>query len=154
MPGGQRVQLRGLDGRVYAVDLPLRGAHQATNAACALAAVQAHGDTPLDPAVVRTGFADVRSPGRLESFTMDGVPVLLDGAHNPAAATVLAGALRELHRDRHKVMVLGILTDKDIAAMVRTLGEAVDEVVVTSPDCPRAATTAPLRAIESRISIG
>jgi dihydrofolate synthase/folylpolyglutamate synthase len=145
-PGGQRIVLRGLDDRSYTVDLPLHGAHQAANAACALAAVQAYRAAPLDPATVRAGFAQVRSPGRLELFTADGVPVLLDGAHNPAAATVLARSLQELHGARRRVMVLGILTDKDIPAMVRTLGAAADEVVVSSPDCPRAATTEQLRA--------
>ena len=145
-PSGQRVVLRGLDQRAYTVDIPLHGAHQAINAACALAAVQAYREEPLDPSAVRAAFAGVRSPGRLELFTADGVPVLLDGAHNPAAATVLARSLQELHGARRRVMVLGILTDKDIPAMVRTLGAAADEVVVTSPDCPRAATTEQLRA--------
>jgi len=146
-PNGQRVALRGLDRRVYTVDLPLHGAHQAANAACALAAVQAYRDEPLDPSAVRAAFAGVRSPGRLELFTSDGVPVLLDGAHNPAAATTLARSLQELHGNRRRVLVLGIMTDKDIAAMVQILGAAADEVVVTTPDCPRAATTKQLRDI-------
>ena len=146
-PGGQRVTLRGLDGNAFTADLPLHGAHQADNAACALAAVQAYCDEALDPAVVRAAFATVRSPGRLELFDHGGVPVLLDGAHNPAAAATLADALRELHGDRRRVLVLGILTDKDIAAMVRALSTAGDEVVVTAPDNPRAATAAYLRDV-------
>lgn len=144
-PSGQRVVLRGLDQRIYTVDIPLHGAHQATNAACALAAVQAYREGPLDPSAVRAAFARVRSPGRLELFTCDGVPVLLDGAHNPAAAATLARSLHELHGSRRRVLVLGILTDKDIAAMLQILGGAADEVVVTTPDSPRAATTEQLR---------
>ena len=140
-PAGQRVALRGIDGRDITVDLPLHGAHQAGNAATALAAVQAHADAPLDPSVVRAGFAAVQSPGRLELLrSRSGVPVLLDGAHNPAAMRVLAGALHELHGHRRRVAVLGVMADKDIAAMVRVLGDAVDEVVVTLPDSPRAAS--------------
>ncbi len=138
--GGQRVCLRGLDDQRYTVDLPLHGAHQAVNAACALAAVQAYRHRPLDPSTVRAGFAGVRSPGRLELFTSDGVPVLLDGAHNPAAARVLARALHELHGNRRRIAVLGIMSDKDIPAMVAALAPAVDEVVVTVPDSPRAAS--------------
>jgi dihydrofolate synthase/folylpolyglutamate synthase len=143
---GQRIVLRGLDERAYTVDLPLHGAHQALNAACALAAVQAHRGGSLDPGTVRDGFSKVRSPGRLELFSSDGVPVLLDGAHNPAAATALARSLRELDGPRHRVLVLGILTDKDIATMAQILGSAADEVVVTVPDCPRAADMERLRA--------
>lgn len=140
-PTGQRVTLRGIDGRTFLVDLPLHGAHQATNAACALAAAQAHAPAPLDPSAVRAGFAAVRSPGRLELlFTSRGVPVLLDGAHNPAAMRVLAGALHELHTPRRRVAVLGVMADKDVPAMVEVLGRTVDEIVVTAPDSPRAAT--------------
>jgi dihydrofolate synthase/folylpolyglutamate synthase len=149
--GGQRVVLRGIDDRIYTIDLPLHGGHQAVNAACALAAVQAYRHAPLDPSVVRAGFARVRSPGRLELFSHDGVPVLLDGAHNPAAAETLAQSLREVgvpgtvaSGDGRRVLVLGIMTDKDIPAMVRILGSAADEVVVTTPNSPRAATTAQL----------
>jgi dihydrofolate synthase / folylpolyglutamate synthase len=140
-PRGQRVSLRGLGGSTLTVDLPLHGAHQAANAACALAAVQAHTGRTLEPAVVRAGFAGVRSPGRLELlFTDDGIPVLLDGAHNPAGARVLARSLRELHGGRRRVAVLGVMADKDIPAIVGQLGPVVDEVVVTVPDSPRAAT--------------
>jgi dihydrofolate synthase / folylpolyglutamate synthase len=146
IPTGQRVDLRGLDGRIYTVDLPLHGAHQAVNAACALAAVQAYRGEPLDTATVRTGFAGVRSPGRLELLTApNGVPVLLDGAHNPAAATTLAQSLAELHGSRRRILVLGIMSDKDIASMVHILGSVADEVVLTVPDSPRAASIAQLR---------
>lgn len=148
IPGadGQRVVLRGLDGRTYQVNLPLHGAHQAMNAACALAAVQAHLPRPLDTAAVSEGFARVRSPGRMELFSADGVPVLLDGAHNPAAAESLARSLRELGGDgARRVLVLGIMSDKDIPTIVRLLGQVADEVVVTAPDSPRAAGPEQLR---------
>jgi dihydrofolate synthase/folylpolyglutamate synthase len=146
-PSGQRINLRGVDDRVFTVDLPLHGAHQAVNAACALAAVQAHRRAPLDPATVRAGFAAVRSPGRLELlYTPEGVPVLLDGAHNPAAGRVLVRALRELHGERRRVAVLGMMADKDLDAFAELVGSAVDEVVVTEPDSPRAARTAQVAA--------
>jgi dihydrofolate synthase/folylpolyglutamate synthase len=146
-PSGQRINLRGLDDRRFTVDLPLHGAHQAVNAACALAAVQAHRVTPLDPAAVRAGFAAVRSPGRLELlYTRQGVPVLLDGAHNPAAGRVLVTALRELHGDRRRIAVLGMMADKDVETFARLIGSAVDEVVVTTPDSPRAASAEHLAA--------
>ncbi|MBW3604023.1 MAG: bifunctional folylpolyglutamate synthase/dihydrofolate synthase [Actinobacteria bacterium] len=147
-PSGQRVCLRGIDGHDHTVGLPLHGAHQAVNAACALAAVQAYHGGPLEAAAVRAGFASVRSPGRLELlFTATGVPVLLDGAHNPAAARVLARALHELHGDRRRVAVLGVMSDKDIATMVDVLAPTVDEVVVTTPDSPRAASVEQLAAV-------
>ena len=138
--GGQRIRLRGLDGDEHVVDLPLHGAHQALNAACALAAVQAHVGRPLDRAAVRAGFAATRSPGRLELLAGPaGVPVLLDGAHNPAAMVLLARALRELHGSRRRVAVLGAMGDKDIGGIVDALATAADAVVLTRPDTPRSA---------------
>ena len=69
--GGQLITLQGLGGTYDEIFLPLHGAHQAQNAACALAAVEAFfgagGRTgPIDTDLVREAFAAVTSPGRLE----------------------------------------------------------------------------------------
>ncbi|MGZ4611393.1 MAG: bifunctional folylpolyglutamate synthase/dihydrofolate synthase, partial [Actinomycetes bacterium] len=93
--GGQLLDLRGLAGEYDDVLLPLLGPHQATNAAVALAAVEAllgNGHDPLDLDAVRAGFAAATSPGRLE-VVRRGPTVLLDAAHNPAGARALAAAL-------------------------------------------------------------
>ena len=84
--GGQVLAIQGLGGVYDDVYLPLHGAHQAQNAAVALAAVEAFlgagKSRQLDPATVRAGFADVTSPGRLERVRT-APTVLLDAAHNP-----------------------------------------------------------------------
>ena len=67
--GGQVVTLRGLGGDYADLFLPLHGAHQAHNLACALAAVEAFfggGEQPLDLDLVREAVASMTSPGRLE----------------------------------------------------------------------------------------
>ena len=94
--GGQQLRLQGLGGEYDEVFLPLFGAHQAQNAATALAAVEAFlgagaGTGPIDVETVRAAFAAVRSPGRLERVRTSPT-VLVDAAHNPAgmAATVEA----------------------------------------------------------------
>ncbi len=140
--GGQQVTLRGVTGEVDEVYLPLFGAHQAVNAACALAAVEGFLGFPdnLDADVVREGFAAVRSPGRLEVVRRDGRPtVVLDGAHNPAGAWSLARSLRGEFGFERRYLVLGILADKDVEAMVDVLAPLADHVVATAPDSPRAA---------------
>lgn len=140
--GGQELDLRGVTGRVEDVWLPLHGEHQATNAACALAAVEgflgfAGG---LDPQLVRAGFAAVRVPGRLEVVRRRGqAPVVLDGAHNADGARTLAATLRDEFRHRHRVAVIGVLDDKDVDAIVTALLPVVDHVVVTEPPSGRAA---------------
>ena len=140
--GGQHLHLRGVTGEVADVYLPLHGLHQAANAAYALAAVEAFLGFAggIDPDVIREGFAAVRSPGRLEVIRFDGqAPVILDGAHNPAGIASLAVALANEFAFRHRVVVLGVLADKDLDAMVAQLQPVADHVVVTQAPSDRAA---------------
>ena len=143
-PRSQRVTLRTPDARVV-VELPLAGQHQAVNAACALTAVEALSGPIGDEAVAR-GLADVRSPGRLEVFDRPGrARVVLDGAHNGPGAEALAAALR-VHHPGRRVVVIGVLADKDMAAIVAPLVPLADAVVVTRPDAVRAGDPADLAA--------
>ncbi|CAN5186993.1 folylpolyglutamate synthase/dihydrofolate synthase family protein [soil metagenome] len=149
VPGGQDCILR-VGGRRHAVHLPLHGAHQATNAACALAAVDALLDDTggIGPDAVRAGFARVRSPGRLEVFDREGLaPVVLDGAHNPDGARALVAALAEAFPGRRVVAILGMLADKDVAQVTAAILEVADTVVATQSPCGRVAA-APQRLAE------
>ncbi|MBA3621406.1 MAG: bifunctional folylpolyglutamate synthase/dihydrofolate synthase [Euzebyales bacterium] len=138
---GQGLVLRGIGGRLVQAVLPLHGAHQAANAACALAAAEGFlGPEELNDDRVRSGFANLRSPGRLEVFARPGVaPVILDGAHNPAAARSLVATLRSDFGGRRRIVVLGVLGDKDVEAILAEVLSVADEVVVTQPSCGRAA---------------
>ena len=139
--GGQVLTLRGLGGGLYdEVFLPLHGAHQARNAAVALAAVEAFfgaGAARLDVDTVREGFASVTSPGRLEAVRRSPT-VLVDAAHNPAGATALAATLGEEFGFQRLVAVVGMLEDKDAIGFLAALEPVVDAVVVTEPHSPRA----------------
>jgi dihydrofolate synthase/folylpolyglutamate synthase len=139
--GGQQLLLRGLGGVYDEVFLPLHGAHQAQNAVCALAAVEAFFGAgavgSLDLATVRAGFAAVTSPGRLE--TVRTAPtVLLDAAHNPHGMAATVAALRESYDFRRLVGVVAVLSDKDVAGMLTVLEPVLDEIVVTGNSSPRA----------------
>ena len=140
--GGQYLTLRGVTGEVTDVYLPLHGEHQAHNAALALAAVEGFlgFGGGLDPEVIREGFAAVRSPGRVEVIRRGSLaPVVLDGAHNPAGAAVLATTLQREFGHRHRVFVLGVLGDKDVEGIVDALLPLADHIVVTQPPSSRAA---------------
>src|SRR5438067_4218985 len=117
--GGQLVGLGGLGGDYDDVFLPLYGAHQAGNAATALAAVEAflglrggpaEGRGPLDLDVVRAAFASVTSPGRM-AIVRRSPTVILDGAHNPAGAYALATAMEESFTFERLVAVVAVLGD-------------------------------------------
>lgn len=138
--GGQALTLRGLGGTYEDVFLPLHGAHQASNAACALAAVEAFlggGTQPLDVDAVRSGFAAAESPGRLE-VVRRGPTILLDGAHNPGGVAALVGALEESFAFERLVGVVALLADKDAHAMLSLLEPVLSVVVVTTNHSPRA----------------
>ena len=75
--------------------------------------------------------------------------ILLDGAHNPAAATALADFLTRSdrsHPSRPVVLVLGMMRDKDHRGFIEPLRSRVDEVVLTQADLPRSATAQELQA--------
>lgn len=129
---------------------PLAGAHQLDNVACALAMLEtADGrGLPVPDQAVRSGLRAVSWEGRLERVEERPL-LLLDGAHNPGAAEVLAAYLAGLRRDRpgsRVLLVLGMMRDKDRDGVLRLLLPLVDEVVLTRARLPRAATVQELRA--------
>jgi dihydrofolate synthase / folylpolyglutamate synthase len=152
--GGQRLRLQGLGGAYDEILLPLHGAHQAHNAALALAAAEAFfgagvGRT-LDADAVREAFATVTAPGRMERVRTC-PSVFLDSAHNPHGARALAAVLRDEFAFRRLVAVVGVLRDKDALGILTELEPVVDEVVVTANDSPRAMAADELAAVARRV---
>jgi dihydrofolate synthase / folylpolyglutamate synthase len=148
--GPQQFFYRGLGMQYDGLICALEGRHQLDNAACALALLGAAASEGIavTAEAVRTGLRVVNWAGRLE--VVDRCPtILLDGAHNPAAATVLADYLARSdrsHPSRPVVLVLGMMSDKDHRGFVEPLSGLVDEVVLTQADLPRSATAHELRA--------
>ncbi|WP_405145530.1 bifunctional folylpolyglutamate synthase/dihydrofolate synthase [Sphaerisporangium sp. NBC_01403] len=136
--GGQLLRLQGLKGVYDEVFLPLFGEHQASNAACALAAVEAltGGDDPLDGDLVRRAFAQVTSPGRLEVIRR-GPTVVVDAGHNPGAMESVVQALEESFGFSRLVAVVAVMADKDVAGVLELLEPVVEEIVVTRNSSPR-----------------
>jgi dihydrofolate synthase/folylpolyglutamate synthase len=99
-----------------------RGALAPANCALAIAAFAKQAP---DRALVAAALESAWLPGRLEAATIDGTPVLIDVAHNPAGAGFLRDQLATRHPGRRFVAVLGMLNDKDPAGVVEALGAAV-----------------------------
>lgn len=139
--GGQMLTLQGLGGEYSELFLPLHGAHQASNAALALAAVEAFfgagADRQLDIEAVRAGFAAATSPGRLERVR-SAPTVFLDAAHNPHGAAALAGALDEEFDFRRLIGVISVMADKDVAGLLAAFESVFDAIVLTHNGSPRA----------------
>jgi dihydrofolate synthase / folylpolyglutamate synthase len=136
--GGHVVDLRTPHGVLEEVFLPIHGAHQADNAAAAVAAVEALFGRGLAPEVVAEAFGELRLPGRFE--VLHRAPLLvLDGAHNPdgarAAATTLADEFDVAGTRR---WVLGLLGGRDLDEMLDAFGvRPGDLVVACTPPSPR-----------------
>jgi dihydrofolate synthase/folylpolyglutamate synthase len=130
--------------RLYAGLRPLLGAHQQHNLIVALRLMEAAEDAgiPFAPASVPDAVRATLWPGRLEWLPTN-PPILLDGAHNPAAAQVLADYLREI---RPFVLLFAAMRDKDIPGLARELFPLAREVVLTRPDVVRAAAPAEIAA--------
>lgn len=144
IPGGQRIDYRGLARSYRDLFIPLRGRHQVGNAAIALASLEllAEGGYPVAEADLRRGLAETSWPARLE-LVGERPLLILDGAHNPAAMQVLAAALPEYFSYRRLILVLGVMADKDPAMLDHILPLA-DAVVLTRPALPRSAAPAAL----------
>jgi dihydrofolate synthase/folylpolyglutamate synthase len=145
--GGQRLTLQGLGGVYEDIFLPLAGEHQATNAAIALAAVEAFfgagAGRQLDIASVQDGFAAVASPGRLERVRTSPT-IMVDAAHNPHGAKALAAALSLEFSFSRLVGVLAVMSDKDTRGILEALADSFDEVVITRNSSPRSMPVAEL----------
>jgi dihydrofolate synthase / folylpolyglutamate synthase len=135
--GGQMLRLQGLRGEYDEVFLPLYGAHQAQNAALALAAVEAFiGEDPLDADLVREAFEQVTSPGRLEVIRRSPT-IVLDAAHNPHGAAAVVDALDDSFTFSPLIGVVGVMADKDYEGLLATFEPAMAAIVCTQNREPR-----------------
>lgn len=129
--GGQLLRLSAAEGPVDDIFLPLYGAHQAANAAQALAAVEAFlGMKALSPEVAREGFASVAVPGRMEVVRRS-PSIVLDAAHNPHGSRAAAAAVTEAFDFSPLVGVIGVMADKDARGILQIWSEVMQQIVVT-----------------------
>ncbi|MCD4853464.1 bifunctional folylpolyglutamate synthase/dihydrofolate synthase [Arthrobacter sp. AK01] len=125
--GGQMITIQGLAGRYEDLLLPLHGAHQAENAAVAVAALEAFfggGEKELDAEVLKEAFGSVTSPGRLE-VVRTAPTVVVDAAHNPDGIRVSSEAIQEAFSFSKLVVVVGVLREKDAEEILKTLKESL-----------------------------
>jgi dihydrofolate synthase / folylpolyglutamate synthase len=151
------VEARTPSGELADLRVGLLGAHQAENAAVALALLDAlaeqHGIAVDEPSL-RRGLSATRWPGRLELLDGAGIGlgrVLLDGAHNPAGAAALATALRDLGL-RRPTIVFGAMRAKKVHAVLRALAPLEPRFVFTRVEDPGAHDPTELARIWRRVA--
>ena len=121
-------------------------AYQAPNVAVAIAACEVALGGPLDPRALGAALARATFPGRFE-LVREAPPLVIDAAHNPDAAAVLAAALAAAFADAPPVALIGVMADKDAGGVVRALAPAVAGFVCTRSASPRALEPQALAAV-------
>ena len=125
------------------VECPLAGAHQVENALTAVAVLRRLG---IATEAIARGIRAVRWPGRLDR--VPGNPeVILDGAHNPCGARVLADHIRTFYADRRITLIFGSMRDKAVAEMSAILFPLAETVIATAPRQPRAVRPETMRSL-------
>ena len=124
-------------GELYA--LPLLGKHQLKNAATALEVVEVLRGKgwKLEQSDVEHGIYAVSWPGRFE-LIHDEPLFVVDGGHNPQCAETVVENLLNYFRENHRVMLVGMLADKDVDGTLAILDRAADEYVCITPESERA----------------
>jgi len=145
-PDGTRFSVETPSG-VSDLATPLPGRHQADNAALAVRAAELLSDEfpPLGRSAISAGVGATRWPGRLEKMSLQGRTVLLDGCHNPEAASALAQFLEDAGLAGRARLVFGAMADKDVEAMAATLFPRFTSVRLVPAPSARAATADELR---------
>jgi dihydrofolate synthase/folylpolyglutamate synthase len=146
---GQLLEIKGRRNR-YRLSLPLLGGFQQVNAATAVATLEALAEKGFDisPEAVTKGLSSVNWPGRFQIIRRRPA-IVLDGAHNPAAAAGLVESLSDyLNRQSagQATLVFGTSVDKDLAGMAAALSPYFSRVIVTRSQHPRAIAATPAEA--------
>ena len=127
--------------------LGLAGDHQRQNAALTLAAMRA-ARLPLRESAIAPAFREVAWPGRFQ--VLDGGHLVLDGAHNPAAAARLVQTWREQFGTLQATVILALMRDKDADGVAAALAPVMTRGLAVAARNPRAHSADSLRAIVAR----
>jgi dihydrofolate synthase / folylpolyglutamate synthase len=144
--GGTSMTIRLGDQTYSDVFLPMFGEQFARDATLGAAAAHALiGERSLHPELVADAFGRMSVPGRMEVVRRRPL-VVLDGAHNPSSAAALAKALADSFQWDRLWVVVSIMDDKDVPGVLAPIVARADEIIVTSNESPRAASTERLSA--------
>jgi dihydrofolate synthase/folylpolyglutamate synthase len=128
--------------------LALRGEFQKQNAAVAIAAIHAANIDVKERAIVR-GLAAIEWPARFQKWDER---TIIDGAHNPGAARILAQTWREVFGDQKATLVLAVLSDKDLRGICEALTPIAASVLLPKIRSERAAAPEVLAELLSSIT--
>jgi folylpolyglutamate synthase/dihydrofolate synthase len=135
---GQELDIEGNCWQMSNVHYSLRGDYQLGNLAVALKTIEIMRDRgyKADERSIRQSLSSLFIPGRLEVVQFN-PPVILDAAHNPQGAGALADSLDSLLPNRKKILVFGLVDDKERDSTIRPLGRNTRSAIITRPQGSR-----------------
>ncbi len=131
----------------------MNGLFQARNAAISLGVLELLREKgfKIEDIAIYNGIRKAFWPGRMHMIS-DSPLIILDGAHNPYAMKMLCKAIEQKYPDKRIILVLGIMKDKNIKAMLRTIIPKSNYVIYTRPVYSRAAEPELLERYGAQIS--
>lgn len=117
---------------------PLRGEYQINNLAIALKIIDiikenSNFHSRITPETIELGISSTVWPGRLQNITLaNGLQILLDGAHNEAAAIELGKYLQKYRDGKGIIFVIGVTTGKSITKLLRHIIEKDKDLVIAT----------------------
>ncbi|MGG2468357.1 bifunctional folylpolyglutamate synthase/dihydrofolate synthase [Paraclostridium bifermentans] len=122
------------------LEIKLIGDHQIKNSIVALNVIEYLNDikiTNISEENIRKGLLETKWPGRIEKISENPM-FIIDGAHNEEGAKSLANSIDKYFENKNKILVIGMLEDKDIESVLDLLIPKFNKVITTTPDNPRA----------------
>lgn len=122
------------------LEIKLIGDHQIKNSIVALNVIEYLNDikiTNISEENIRKGLLETKWPGRIEKISENPM-FIIDGAHNEEGAKSLANSIDKYFENKNKILVIGMLEDKDIESVLDLLIPKFNNVITTTPDNPRA----------------
>ena len=122
------------------LEIKLIGDHQIKNSIVALNVIEYLNDikiTNISEENIRKGLLETKWPGRIEKISENPM-FIIDGAHNEEGAKSLANSIEKYFENKNKILVIGMLEDKDIESVLDLLIPKFNKVITTTPDNPRA----------------
>lgn len=137
---GTTFDLKFDDHKFKALNIPLIGEFQASNAATAVVTVLSLRNTAItiNETDIRQGLKNVDWPGRMQLFREE-PDILVDGAHSPMAIEAIIRSMRTIWPDRKLIFIFAANRDKDIGGMLRPISKEAKSLILTRFDWPRAA---------------
>jgi dihydrofolate synthase/folylpolyglutamate synthase len=133
--------------------VPLSGEYQLYNMCLAIRACEIlkKKGLSISERTIISGLQNIRLEGRLEQLS-DDPPIIIDGAHNPAAAVSLSNTVKTVFPDKNIILIVGIMNDKNISGILSPLIDTAESVILTKARYDRAATPDKMEEIISDIA--